>query len=303
MSEVFTIGSGDLNARISSLGAELVSLADASGAEWMTDGDPAVWSGRAPILFPIVGELAGGSLRLDGEEYALARHGFARRREFVCEEHDPDGAVRLRLFDDAETRAVYPFAFELELAYRIEAMTLTMTATVRNRGEGAMPFSIGFHPGFAWPLPGGGAKLAHRVVFAEREDGPIRRLDADGLLCAFEDTPVRNGTLRLHHGLFGADAMIWDRLASRSLRYEGEMPEGRGARPAALDMAFPDCPMLGIWQKPGAGFVCLEPWAGVADPAGFRGHFRDKPGIMTLEPGAGRSFAVTMTVRPAKAGE
>jgi len=303
MSEAVAIGSGKLTARISPLGAELVSITDASGAEWMTDGNPEFWTGRSPILFPIVGELAGGKLRLDGAEYDLARHGFARKRVFVCEEHEPGGWVRLRLSDDEQTRAVYPYPFDLELFYEIEDTTLAMTATVRNTGNSAMPFSIGFHPGFAWPLPGGGDKQDHSVRFIEREGGPIRRLDGDGLLCFYEDTPVVDRRIALHSGLFRADALIWDRLESRGLCYEGAAPEGEGASPASIQMAFPDCPMLGIWQKPGADFICLEPWAGHADPVGFDGDFREKPGVMELEPGAERSFRVSVTITPAVSGE
>ncbi|WP_066551929.1 aldose 1-epimerase family protein [Croceicoccus bisphenolivorans] len=302
MSETYAIGSGGLTARISSLGAELVSLTDASGAEWMTDGNPEVWSGRSPILFPIVGELAGGKLRLDGAEYALPRHGFARKRAFDCVSHDDDAAL-FRLSDDDDTRAVFPFAFDLDLHYAIEDATLAITATVRNTGESAMPFSIGFHPGFAWPLPGGGDKRDHSVRFFEREAGPIRRLDSDGLLCFFEDTPVVDRRIALHSGLFRADALIWDKLESRGLCYEGAVPEGEGASAAAIQMAFPDCPMLGIWQKPGADFICLEPWAGHADPVGFDGDFHEKPGVMELEPGEERSFRVDITIRPAVTGD
>lgn len=299
MSETYTIASQALTVRIASLGAELQSITDASGAEWMTDGDPAFWSGRAPILFPIVGEVANGVIRLDGQEYPLARHGFARRREFVCEEHEQNGWVRFRLSDDAETRAAYPFAFDLELLYAVDGQMLTVTATVRNRGDAVMPFSIGFHPGFAWPLPGGGDKSQHRVIFEKREPGPIRRLDEDGLLRAYEDTPVgEDGVLSLRPELFDADAMIWDRPASRNLVYEGEASDGMTA--PAIDLSFPDCPMLGIWQKPGAEFICLEPWAGHADPAGFEGDFRAKPGVMEIAPGEERSFMMAVTVRPAK---
>jgi galactose mutarotase-like enzyme len=309
MSETVTIRSEALTARIALTGAELVSLHDASGAEWMTDGDPAVWAGHAPILFPIVGELAGGTYRLDGSEYALPRHGFARRREFELVEHTGNSAV-LRLGDDAGTRAVWPFSFVLDLRYVLQGDALTMTAIVTNRGQDAMPFSIGFHPGFAWPLPNGGDKAKHRIIFSDFEEGPIRRLDEDGLLRAFEDTPVKNRVLRPYPGLFHADALIWDRLSSRSLRFEGEtvQPEAgsdkkEAAAPAALQIAFPDCPMLGIWQKPDADFLCLEPWAGIADPEGFDGNLREKPGMMELAAGDSRRFDVTITIFPAEAGE
>ncbi len=309
MSETVTIRSEGLTARIALLGAELVSLHDSGGGEWMTDGDPAVWSGHAPILFPIVGELASGAYRLDGREFSLPRHGFARRRVFELVEHNGDRAV-LRLTDDAETRAVWPFPFVLDLHYAVEGDALTISAIVTNRGQDALPFSIGFHPGFAWPLPRGGDKAKHRIIFSDFEDGPIRRLDEDGLLRAFEDTPVKNRILRPYPGLFHADALIWDRLHSRSLRFEGAVDEPEdgdekkeAAAPAALEIAFPDCPMLGIWQKPGADFLCLEPWAGIADPEGFDGDFREKPGVMELAAGDSRRFDVTITVFPAEAGE
>ena len=306
MNDSVTIRSEGLTARIALMGAELVSLRDASGAEWMTDGDPAVWSGHAPILFPIVGELAGGAYRLDGREYQMARHGFARRRVFELVESTDSSAV-LRLTDDAETRAVWPFPFVLDLHYALDDHALSVTAIVTNRGEGAMPFSIGFHPGFAWPLPGGGDKAAHRIIFEDFETGPIRRIDENGLLRAFEDTPVKNRVLRPYPGLFHADAMIWDRLSSRMLRFEGETVETGSEEetklPAALELSFPDCPMLGIWQKPGADFLCLEPWAGIADAEGFDGDFREKPGIMELNAGDSRSFGITIAVFPADAGE
>lgn len=297
MGDERTIGSDELTVRIAALGAEVLSIRDASGAEWMTDADPAFWSGHAPILFPIVGEVAGGVIRLDGREYPLERHGFARRQDFAVVGQASD-AITMRLSDDDATRAAYPFAFELDLRYAVAGATLTMTATVRNTGDAAMPFSIGFHPGFAWPLPGGGAKHAHRVTFAKREPGPIRRLDADGLVRAYEDTKVgEDGVLHLRESLFDADAMIWDQPTSRALTYEGGTTEGLTA--PAVDLAYPDCPMLGIWQKPGANFICLEPWAGIADPSGFASDFREKPGVMELAPGEARDFAVSITIRPA----
>ena len=117
MSDLVTITSGDLTARIAPLGAELHSLTDAAGREYMTDADPAFWTGHAPILFPIVGELRDGTYRLDGREYALPRHGFGRRSPFALIEHRGH-ITRFRLTDSEDTRAVYPFAFALELTYR-----------------------------------------------------------------------------------------------------------------------------------------------------------------------------------------
>jgi galactose mutarotase-like enzyme len=290
MAGLVSITSGDLTARISPLGAELWSLTDRDGREYMTDADPAFWTGHAPLLFPIVGALNGDRYRLGDDTHTLPRHGFARRRTFSCIA-EGDCEARLRLTDDAETRAVYPFAFALEMAFRLDGWTLRMTATVANQGSEPMPFSFGYHPAFAWPLPGGASKAAHRIVFAQHERTPLRQLDASTGLVLPEPrpSPVEGRTLTPTHDLFADDALIWDTLASRSLTYGA--PGG-----ASLDIAFPDTPMLGIWQKPGAHFICIEPWQGIADPLGYTGDFREKPGVVTLLPGTERSFRMDVTV-------
>lgn len=292
MTELVSITSGDLTATINPLGAELWSLTDTEGREYMTDADPAFWTGRAPLLFPIVGALSGGRYRLGGSEFALPKHGFARTSRFECVE--ADGAFALfRLTDSETTRAAYPFAFALEMRFRLEGWMLAMEARVANTGEGRLPFSFGFHPAFAWPLPGGAAKEAHRILFASDEPQPIRRIDpASGLVLPDpQPTPVKDGVLAPDASLFEADALIWDHLASRALRFGAD--EG-----AKLDIAFPDTPMLGIWQKPGAGYLCIEPWQGIADPQGHVGDFRDKPGIVLLPPGGERRFRMDVTVHP-----
>jgi galactose mutarotase-like enzyme len=296
MPDLVSIASGDLTARINPLGAELWSLTDAQGSEYMTGADPAFWTGHAPLLFPIVGALAGDSYRLGDETFSLPRHGFARRNPFACVEQDA-AAVRFRLTDSAETRAVYPFAFVLDLAFALEGRTLRMAATVANPGDRPLPFSFGYHPAFAWPLPGGAAKDAHHIVFEQEEPQPLRLLDGRTGLILPEPrpSPVEGRTLTPSAALFEADALIWDDLHSRSLTFGAP-----GS--ASLAIAFPDTPMLGIWQKPGADFLCIEPWQGHADPAGYAGDFRDKPGVIVLLPGDSRRLRMDVTVDALRRG-
>lgn len=289
--ELVTIASDTLTAAINPLGAELWSLTDRAGAQWMTDADPAFWSGHAPLLFPVVGSLAGDTLRHDGQAYALPRHGFARRSTFELVAHD-GATAHFRLQDSDATREVYPFAFVLEMAFAVEGATLAMTATVSNPGNETLPFSFGYHPAFAWPLPGSTDKHAHRLVFTKDEPAPIRRVRKDSGLMLDKGfaSPVRGRILPLREGLFVADAVVWTDLASRALTY------GVEGGPA-LDVAFPDTTMLGLWQVPGANYICIEPWAGHADPEGFAGDIADKPGIVLLAPGESRSFRMDVTVR------
>ena len=289
-SNLVTISSGDLTARIDPFGAELVSLTDSLGREYMTDADPAFWTGHAPLLFPIVGGVNGNRLRIDGAEYELPRHGFARRSAFEIVEVG-ESRAQFRLRDSEETRAVYPFAFMLDMIFTLEGMTLRMTASVTNPGDTVLPFSFGYHPAFAWPLPGGADKADHVIAFDQAEEQGIRRLDpASGLLLPdVLPSAVEGHHLALDAALFDDDAMIWTNLSSRSLTY--------GAPGAAqLAITFPDMAMLGLWQKPGAAFLCIEPWQGHADPVDFAGDFGDKPGIVKLPAGESRAFRMDVSV-------
>ena len=291
MDSPIQISSGQLTAEIHPLGAQLFSLRDGAGHDLQWHGDPAVWKGRAPILFPIVGALAQGQYRLDGHSYSLSRHGFARDRLFALVEASPAGAL-FRLDWDEETFRLYPFRFQFDLHFAVTDATLRMTATVRNLDEDTtLPASVGFHPALRWPLPYGEPRAAHFLEFEKDEPAPIRRLDAQGLLSPQNfATPVRGRRLELRDELFTADAIIFDNIASRRLSFGAE----KGPR---IEIEFPGMPYLGVWTKPGAGFICIEPWHGIADPTGFSGDFAAKPGIALLAPGTERTFAMSITLK------
>jgi galactose mutarotase-like enzyme len=287
------IASADLSAAINPYGAELTHLRDAAGRELMTDANPAFWRGHAPILFPIVGALHDDTLRLDGERYTMGKHGFARRSTFVVVEHSATRAVFL-LEDSAETLAIYPRRFALRLTYAIDGATLSVTAEIENRETArVLPASFGFHPAFAWPLPYGKPRAAHRIVFAADEPETLRTLTADGLVLPDERaSPLDDArTLHLRDDLFDNDALIWDAVRAQSVRYGADIgPQ--------LRVDFPDTPKLGIWTKPGAAYVCIEPWHGIADPLGFEGDFTTKPGVFALAPGESKTCAIHVTLEP-----
>jgi galactose mutarotase-like enzyme len=283
------IASDRLSAAINSFGAELTHLRDGEGRELMTDADPAYWTGHAPLLFPIVGRLNGDCYRLDGREYALPQHGFARRQMFEVTQHERAKAV-FRLADNDATREVYPFRFTLDASYTLEGATLHIDVTVTNRDDKPMPASFGFHPAFAWPLPYGQDRAAHRMTFEKAEPADLAAIAPGGLIAPDpRPSPLDGRTLALSDALFEHDALVWDRLESQSLRYDaGEGP--------ALEFTFRGMPRLGIWTKPGARFVCVEPWHGIADPLGFTGEIWDKPGMLRFEPGEARTFSMHVTL-------
>jgi galactose mutarotase-like enzyme len=283
---VVSISTAALSAEISATGAELVRLQDRTGADLLWDGNPAVWNGRSPLLFPIVGEVTGNRLTVAGKAYEIGRHGFARTSTFALVGSDA-ASCTWRLESSEATRRQYPSEFRLDVTYRIEGATLHMEARVTNTGAAVMPASFGFHPALRWPLPYGTSREAHEIVFERDEPAPIRR-PVDGLLSAAQfATPVRDRHLRLHDDLFEDGALVFDTLASRSVLY-GE----------AIRVDFPPMPHLGIWTKPGAGYVCIEPWQGHASPEGFDGELADKPGVIAIAPGATECFGMSISVSP-----
>jgi galactose mutarotase-like enzyme len=281
--DIISIASDRLSAEINTLGAELWALRDGEGRDLLWNGDAAFWTGRAPILFPIVGTVAGDRYRVGGKTYTLPRHGFARRRRFSVIEADGT-RVTLRLGSDDVTRAVYPFEFALGLTFAISGARLDVTADLTNLGDGPLPASFGYHPAFLWPLPYGASRGDHAIQFDAAETAPIFRPDANGLLDpASQPSPVEGRSLRLHDRLFADGALVFTDLAGRAATY------GASAGPR-LRITYPDTPHLGIWSLPNAPFVCIEPWQGYADPAGFDGEIWDKPGVVRLNPGVRRSW-------------
>jgi galactose mutarotase-like enzyme len=283
------IENDQLKAGFLTKGAEWRSLSDkTSGRELLWQADAAFWGKSAPVLFPIVGSLRGGQYRHQGQSYSLGRHGFARDREFAVKEQASD-RVTFVLGADETSRAVFPFDWSLEIEYRLWGRTLHTTYRVANRGTGELLFSVGAHPAFNVPLAGGAFEDAY-LEFDVAEQ-PVRwLLDAQGTLSGETRRLPPGKTLPLTHELFAEDALVFKGLKSSrvTLRQKGTT--------LAVSMEFPGFPFYGIWSAPGAPFVCLEPWCGVADSAAATGKLDEKEGINKLAPGATftRNFAVTV---------
>lgn len=278
------IACGAWRAAVKPFGAELSELGhDAAGDLLWPAGE--AWPRHAPNLFPIVGRLAGDRLVHRGRSHPMRQHGFARDRAFAIVEQG-EASCRLRLEDDEETRARYPFAFRLDIVYRLAAAGLTVTYEVTNTGDEVLPASVGAHPAFRWPLDPGAAKTDHWLTFDLDETAPVRRLDGGLVTPELFETPIRGRRLDLSDALFAADALILDRPASRGLVFAGP---GR-----AIRFAWDGFGQLGLWMKPGADYLCIEPWAGFASPLGFDGEFAEKPGLFHLDPGAMQSFSYSV---------
>jgi galactose mutarotase-like enzyme len=278
-----------IRAEIATRGAELLRLQDSRGTDFLWNGDPHWWSGHGPLLFPIVGKVPNDSIIVNGKEYPMRQHGFARTSEFnVTSANETE--CRLRLEASSETRAQYPFNFFLDVRHAIGGTSLLTEATVHNVNDRPMPVSFGFHPALRWPLDEAGPRHGHVLTFENREPGSIRRLH-EGLLDRDRyPSPVVDGRIALEDGLFVDGAIIFDRLTSRRIDYVA--PSGR-----SVVVEFPSMPHLGLWTKPGAGFICIEPWQGYAAPLDFVGELSTKEGMIALPPGSTAKFSMRLLVK------
>lgn len=266
------ISNGRLTATISPKGAELFSLKDASGKEYIWEGDSAYWGKHSPVLFPIVGTLKNNAYQYNGKEYSMTRHGFARDHEFTVKHLGKDNVVFL-LSDNDETRKAYPFSFTLQIEYALQDHTLAITYTVTNNSIGLMPFSLGAHPAFAMP----GNFEGYSLRFEKDNILISTQLENDLLSDRTVGIPLQQDrTLPLNYGLFEKDALIFKNLDSETVEIL------RNGKPY-LKVAFPDFPHLGIWTKQGAQFLCIEPWQGYSDHNNSSGNIVEKEGVITLQ--------------------
>ena len=264
-------------------GAELISFVDRRGEDryeylWQKSS---VWNGQSPLLFPIVGRLKDDAYRLGEATYQLQKHGFARTAHFELEAQGAQEMTFL-LRDTEATRAQYPFPFELRVHYFLTENGFVMEHRVKNTGARTMYFSIGAHPGFQ-------CEMGDRVVMDEEETAAAWRLDENALRGPAPE-PVFNHSreIVITPTVFEADALIFDGLRSR-----GATLVRQNGRNVHVD--FGGAPCLGVWAKPGAPYVCIEPWFGIDDRFDADVDFSQKERICALETGKEFVFPVTIT--------
>ena len=263
-----------ITATLNPKGAELVSLKNSSGKEYIWEGHPDFWGKHSPVLFPIVGTLKNNTYTFNGKSYHLPRHGFARDLNFnVLSE--TESSIVFSLTASPETLPVYPFDFELQLVYTLTESGLEIGYKVFNKNEVAMPFSIGAHPAFA--LPG---NFSDYVIEMEKNETLQFHLLEDDLISEETGTIVlENRKFSLDYKLFENDALVFKKLQSNSLTILRDSQK-------VVKIDFADFPNLGIWTKQDAPFLCIEPWFGYADTKNESGDIAEKESIQILAPNA-----------------
>lgn len=278
---------------LKSLGAEIISIKDSAGTEYLWQGNPDYWSGQAPVLFPIIGCLRNGKATVSGDKTcSFGRHGIARKKEFALLSSTDTKAV-FALRADGETKQQYPFDFELQMIYELEGSGVKIIHKVINHDSVVMPYCVGGHPAFNCPISEGESFEEYVVEFEYPETAHCAKLNEDALIdngnrvTVLEDSAV----LPVKHSLFYDDALIFDQLKSRkaSLKHKDQ---NKG-----ICVTFPDFDYLGVWSSANDGpFVAIEPWSGTSTCTDEDDVFEHKRGIRTLEPGMDESLSFTIDI-------
>lgn len=283
--ELCTLSSDDLTVAVAAMGAEMQYLRTASGKDLLWHGDGTYWTGRAPLLFPIVGRAVGDVVESGGLTAEMKQHGLARRLPFELEEITDDRCQHV-LRASQDTWAVYPFDFKLSVIHQVSQATLSVSVEITNEGAVPMPFGFGFHPAFCWPLPG--AETPHKVRLANGNNLQQRPLRPDGLLeHELVPGPFENGEVEITDTLFEQGALVFPN-GSGALRYGPD--EG-----PYLDFTFENLPDLALWRPVGAPFLCIEPWQGTASLVGDGPEIAKRPNSIALPPDASGAFGYYVT--------
>ena len=287
---MITIESQALRVRINPVGAEYDSIVRLdTGLEYLWQGDPAWWDRKSPILFPFLGVSRGGQYTYAGKTYPMGGHGFAKDMAFETVEQKPD-AVRLRLCSNAETRAVYPFDFELFVTYTVQDITLYCEYEVVNRTAGDLYFSIGAHPGINLPLLPGESWADYDIVFERKETADTWCFRNGGVQWQTEPCLEDTDTLPITPHMFDEDALIFKGLKSRFVSFAGRTNGHR------VTMDFHRFPTLAFWSAgPNAPYICMEPWCGHADMIDHDGELTHKVDVERLL--EGETFRVGYTLK------
>ena len=269
-------------------GAEIQSLTGPDGHEYMWQAGPA-WPRHAPVLFPAICRHPDDLLRVNGQEYALGHHGFARDLDFEVTDRRRDH-VTFALEDSPATRRQYPFRFRLEVDYHLTDKGVLISFRVHNPGNETAPFGIGSHPAFNWPLEPQSAAEEHVLTFDQPEPHATRRT-RDNLLLpqSFADTSLAAGTMQLTPDRFADGAIILETLRSSSVQYRS--PSGR-----AIHLNWTGFRQLALWSPNEGGFLCIEPWRGLPAPADWTGDERSRADLEHLLPNETRTYAYRIEI-------
>lgn len=278
---IHTIQNTFLKVSVAEMGAELQSIQNAEGKEFLWQGTAPYWEQKAINLFPYVGRLTEGTYRMDGSLYKLPIHGFAPWVDFALTEKGEDYMV-FTLTDNEELYAQYPRHFTFRVCYRLKGNTICVSFEVENKDEKVMYFGLGGHPGFQVPLEEGDSFTDYRLRFTPCKPKRVDFTEKCFITGTTSDFPLAEDQfLPLSHDLFDDDAVV---LTDMSREVTLEKVGGKHS----VKVEFPQMSYVGLWHttKSDAPFVCIEPWCSLPSKQDEIAELEKQKDLLSLAPGA-----------------
>lgn len=281
--------------RISPNGAELTSLKSRrTNREFLWQGNPEFWSDHAPIMFPVNVRFKDDRYTHGDESYVIPKMGLAIYRPFQVIPTDRANEAKLELTANSDTLRQYPFHFRLQVTYRLDGCSLTNEFTVENQGDEVMPFALGGHPGFAFPLSDRDRREDFEYWFSQQLT--IDRNEIAGSLIQPNVVPFLKNESTLSFG----DARIPDggllllnsRARKIGLAKRGEQPF------VTVDLG--DFPNANLWSPPGFPFACIEPMIGHHDYQESPESIEAKDYLIRLPAGERKTYRFTISVQESR---
>lgn len=271
MRKLRTIENERLLVTVDDHGAEIVSIIDKqNNRECVWTGDASWWKRHTPVLFPIVGSIWHNTMRVNGVEYNMTQHGFARDMDFECVAEEADSLL-YSLKSNEDTKAKYPFDFELQIRQQLDGNKVVTAWKVVNCGDVMLPFQIGGHPAFMVPDVSEEYDTTGTIRLSGSGDYELTEIGAEGCVKA-ESVSLKGNEFPIKRDTFAKNALIFESPCPQII----ELFDRSGKKVLTFDSPSPS---LGIWaptKEVHAPFVCIEPWWGRTDRVGYEGEFKDK---------------------------
>lgn len=267
-----------LKIKIDQKGAELCSVTNNDGVEYIWQANADIWPRHAPVLFPIVGKLKNDEFIHEDKSFTLPQHGFARDMNFELVASELNFCT-FQLQSNEHTRSKFPFDFIFEVRFDLVDSTLKTSYKVYNPSKETLRFSLGAHPGFNCPLL---PEESMKDYFLEFEsDNYKQTLLHNGLLSDEKlNLNLIDNKLQLSPSVFDKDALVFENNQINKISLCSKTSAHK------IIMECENWPYFGIWSKKGCDkFVCLEPWFGIADNINSTKKFTDKNGLIHLAGG------------------
>ncbi len=289
---MFTLENNKLKIAIKKEGAELCKITSIkNGNEFMWDANPDIWNAYSPNLFPIIGALKNGTYQYNNIAYKMNKHGFVRANKSITLHEQSANSISFKLTSNNSIYSIYPFNFEFYTTYTLKENCIEIRYTVKNCDTKTMYFSVGAHPAFKCPIYKGENYNDYTLEFENIENSCTHLINMENGLISPQTKAVFNNSnnIQLRHDLFNNDALVFKDLVSKRVTLKSKTYGN------IISVSFDDFPYLGIWAKPNANYVCIEPWLGIADHEDSNQELTSKEGILSLS--AKSSFNCSYTIK------